>query len=173
MRTLKTITLTVLILLTVQLMAQDKSQRPSPPAQATASIDGIDVTIDYSQPALKGRDFGSSSFHPYGKIWRNGANENTWIEISGDIKINDKKLAKGKYSFYVIPGDTEWTFIFNSKSDYWGATNPDESLDVLRVSATAGKSSSATERYTIKLDDSGSGSLNWGDWTVSFTIAAD
>ena len=65
----------------------------------------------------------------------------------------------------------EWIFIFNSKSDYWGKQNPDESLDVLRVSATSSKASTTIERYTIKLDDSGAGSLNWGDFIVSFTIA--
>ena len=150
--------------------AQDKSQRPSPPAQVTSTINGKKVTIDYSQPSLKGREFGSENFIPFGAVWRNGANEATWIDVSEDVTINGKTLPKGKYGFFVIPGSSEWTLIFNSVWDQWGAYNYDAGKDVLRVTATVKSTSSNLEKYTIKVDTNGSASLNWGDFQVNFNI---
>ncbi len=162
-----TIILIFLCLLTLQVSAQ----RPSPPAQVTATVDGISVTLDYSQPALKDRPFGTADFHPYGEVWRNGANEASWIELSDDAKINGETLPKGKYSFFVIPGEEEWTLIFNSAWKQWGAFSYDSSKDVMRVKAKSTKSDSYSERYTMKLDDNGKGSLNWGDFSVLFEVS--
>lgn len=149
-------------------MAQQKA---SPPAQTKATVDGVNVTIDYHQPALKGRPFGTSEFHPYGKVWRNGANNATTLELSADATINGETLAKGKYAFFVIPGESEWTLIFNSVADQWGAYDYDSAKDVMRVSAKSSKATDYSERYTISLDSDGNGSLNWGDFTVSFTVS--
>src|SRR6516225_5158050 len=53
---------------------QDKSKRPSPPAQAQCKFsDSKTITIDYSSPRMKGRKiFGG--LVPYGEVWRTGAN---------------------------------------------------------------------------------------------------
>lgn len=68
-----------------------------------------DVTIHYDRPGVKGREgniygklvphgfndlgFGTSKAAP----WRAGANENTTIEFSNDVKIEGKDLPAGKY----------------------------------------------------------------------------
>ena len=60
---MKILTSKTLLVLLIGLLAfnsplqsqQDKSNRPSPPAQTTASVSGVDVTFDYSQPAVKDR----------------------------------------------------------------------------------------------------------------------
>lgn len=158
------------ILITCALAAQSKNDRPSPPAQSTASVNGKQITIDYSQPALKGRDFGSDAFHPYGQVWRNGANEATWIEISADVSVNGSTLPKGKYGFFVIPGSSEWTLIFNSVWSQWGSYNYDDTKDVLRVKAAVSENKEYQEKYLISLDNDGNGSLMWGNFKVSFTI---
>ena len=58
-------------------MAQDdKPKRASPSAAATAEVGETQITIDYSQPSVKGREiFGA--LVPYGEVWRTGANEAT------------------------------------------------------------------------------------------------
>src|SRR4051794_786679 len=67
---------------------EDKSKRPSPPDKVTATTsNGNTITIDYSQPSVKGRAIGKE-IAPYGKVWRTGANEATVFEISKDAKIN-------------------------------------------------------------------------------------
>ncbi|MEP0366801.1 MAG: DUF2911 domain-containing protein [Cyclobacteriaceae bacterium] len=148
---------------------KDKSKRPSPPAQATATVDGTTVTIDYSQPSLKGRDL--FKLTESGKVWRTGANEAAWIEVSDDVKVNGKTLKKGKYGFFTINNKSDWTIIFNEVWDQWGAYDYDPSKDVLRVTADAKTGDTSVEKFTINIDDSGKTSLKWGATVVEFSIS--
>src|SRR3954467_3196490 len=114
----------------------DKSKRPSPPATASATTStGNTITIDYSQPGVKGRTIGKE-IAPYGKVWRTGANEATLFEVSRDAKVEGKDLKAGKYSLFTIPGENEWQFILNSETGQWGIkqggdANRDPAKDVL------------------------------------------
>ncbi|MFY0601165.1 MAG: DUF2911 domain-containing protein [Cyclobacteriaceae bacterium] len=148
---------------------EDKSKRPSPPAQATASVDGTDVTIDYSQPSLKNRDI--NKLAPVGQIWRTGANEASWVEFSDDVKIDGKVLKKGKYGLFTINNKTEWTIIFNEVWKQWGHYSYDSSKDALRVDVTPKTSDSSVEKFTIKIEESGDVTLNWGNTVVPFKIS--
>lgn len=148
---------------------QDKSKRPSPPAQAVQTIGDLTITIDYSQPSVKGRKIWEGLV-PYGKVWRTGANEATWIEVSRDVTIAGKTLPKGKYGLFSIPGSDEWTIIFNKTWDQWGAYNYEADKDVLRVSAKAEKTSANTENFTIKVDEKGVVTILWEKVKVSFDI---
>ncbi|MEQ8580966.1 MAG: DUF2911 domain-containing protein [Marinoscillum sp.] len=148
---------------------KDKSKRPSPPAQVTNTVNGTTITIDYSQPSVKGRTIWGDLV-PYGKVWRTGANEATWIEVSADVKIGDNTLPKGKYSMFTIPGEDEWVVIFNSTWDQWGHYNYDESKDVLRVKATPLKSAKFSEQFTIGLSEDGVVNMDWANLSARFDI---
>src|ERR1044072_4089536 len=117
----KVLLLSAIALVTLGIKAQDdKSKRPSPPAKVTETIsNGTVITIDYSQPAVKGREIGKE-IAPYGKVWRTGANEATTFEVSKDVKVEGKALPAGKYGLFIIPGKDEWTLIFNSSWKQWG-----------------------------------------------------
>src|SRR5829696_4677740 len=71
--------MTTALFSSLQLSAQDdKSKRPSPPAVATQKLkSGATVTINYSQPSIKGRTIGVDLEPMAGKVWRTGANEAT------------------------------------------------------------------------------------------------
>lgn len=148
---------------------EDKSKRTSPPATAKAEINGTSIVIDYSQPSVKGRTiFGD--LVPYGKVWRTGANEATTFTINREIRVNGKTLAAGKYALFTIPGEKEWTIIFNSVSDQWGAYRYKESKDALRVSASPEKHAQ-TEKMTFTLDSKNNMvHLDWATTRVSFAI---
>lgn len=147
----------------------DKSSRPSPPAKATETTDnGVTITIDYSQPSVKGRTIGSE-IAPYGKVWRTGANEATVFEVSKDVKVEDQALAAGKYGLYSIPGETEWVIIFNKTWKQWG-TQYKEADDALRVKVKPGKTAQFTEKMTFTISKSGNVSLMWGDVQVDFIV---
>lgn len=149
---------------------QDKSKRPSPPAKATQTTSkGVTITIDYSQPSVKGRTIGKE-IAPYGQVWRTGANEPTSIEVSKDVNIEGKALPAGKYAIYSIPGAEEWTIIVNKKWQGWG-TQYDESQDVFRFTVKPGKAPKFTEKMTFDIDKSGKVSLLWGDQKVDFTVS--
>ncbi|OZI09421.1 hypothetical protein BWI93_04040 [Siphonobacter sp. BAB-5385] len=150
---------------------QDKSKRPSPPAQAMGKVNGKTITIDYSQPSVKGRDvWKEEKIAPYGKVWRTGANEATIFETSGDLKVEGKALPAGKYSLFTIPGEKEWTIIFNKTAEQWGAYNYKEADDALRVKVPARKAPQMTEKFTIKVANSGTVSMSWADTMVDFKV---
>lgn len=146
----------------------DKSKRPSPPATATAVAGGKTITIDYSQPSVKGRKIWGGLV-PYGEVWRTGANETTTFEVSDDVELNGQKLAKGKYALFTIPGEREWTIIIN-KTIAWGAYSYKEKDDVLRVKATPKPSAEFHEKFTIQISDAGVVSLLWENLQVDFTV---
>ena len=126
------------------LKIQDKANEP------------LVARVIYSRPQKEGRTiFGG--LVEYGKIWRLGANEATEIELYKDVKIKDKKLAKGRYSIFAVPSQTEWTLIFNKDTDVWGAFKYDEKKDVLRVSFPVQSTVTTVEPFTISFTKSNSG----------------
>jgi len=169
--------LAVTIFGTVQLQAQDdKSQRPSPPATATLTTGDLTITIDYSSPGVKGRKI-LGNLIPDGEIWRLGANEATTFEVNKDVKINGKKLAAGKYAMFSTQDGGDWTFIFNSVAEQWGAYKYDKSKDVLRVEATPRKSAEMVERMAFTINETRNGTadvvFNWENVEVDLKVAAN
>lgn len=138
--------------------AEDKSQRPSPPMRTELSIDGWDISVDYGAPSVKGRTIWGDLV-PYNKIWRTGANEATLLETNKDITINGETLAAGKYALFTIPGETEWTVIFNKEFDQWGAYEYKEQEDALRVQVTPSQSEEITEQMEFKLSQNESATV--------------
>lgn len=150
----------------------DKSKRPSPPAQAKETIaSGAVITIDYSQPSVKGRTIGKDLEPMPGKVWRTGANEATVFEVSKPIKVEGKELPAGKYALFTIAGDNEWTIIFNKKSDQWGAYDYKEADDALRVKVKPSKAETFAEKMTFNINKDGTITLLWGDRKVDFKVA--
>ena len=158
------------VVLSSGLHAQDKATRPSPPAKATGtSAKGATITIDYSQPSVKGRMIGKE-IAPYGEVWRTGANEATTFEVNKDVTINGKPLKAGKYGLYSIPGENEWTIIFNKRNNLWGSNGYSEADDALRITAKPEKSTSMMEKMTFSVGDAGKVKLSWSDVAVNFTV---
>src|SRR5690606_23866902 len=141
--TQKFVMLMLTLFITTLATAQDKKPA-SPAATATGKIRNANVTINYSSPSVKGRTIWGELV-PYGKVWRAGANEATTITTDQDVMAEGKKLSAGTYSFYTIPGEDEWTIIFNKTNKQWG-TQYDEKQDALRVMAKPRQASSMSER---------------------------
>lgn len=147
----------------------NKSKRLSPPAKVSESTkSGIAISIDYSQPGVKGRTIGKE-IAPYGEVWRTGANEATVFEVSKDVKINGETLAAGKYGLYSIPGKDKWTFIFNKVWNQWG-TKYDEKEDALRVDTKPMSSKQFMERMTFTISKKGVVNLLWGNVKLEFSV---
>jgi hypothetical protein len=120
--------------------------------------------IIYGRPSKKGRTMIGGT-EPYGKVWRLGANETTEIRLFKDATFGDKTIKAGTYSLYAIPGETEWTIIFNSKLDTWGAYQYDEKMDVARIKAPVSKGEKEVEAFTIAFDEPSNNSSNmWIAW---------
>ena len=167
----KVLLLSAIALVTLGVHAQaDKSKRASPPAKVTETTgSGAVITIDYSQPSVKGREIGKD-IAPFGKVWRTGANEATVFEVSKDVKVEGKSLPAGKYGLFTIPNKEEWVIIFNKTPNQWGAYKYAEADDVLRVNVKSAKAPQFTERMTFNVDKSGKVSLLWGNAEVDFSV---
>ena len=151
------------------LAQDDKSKMPSPPAKVSATLaSGVVITIDYSQPAVKGRTIGKNVEPMEGKVWRTGANDATVFENSKDITVEGKNLPAGKYGHFTIVQNGEWTIIFNKTWKQWGAFGYKESDDILRVKVKGSKAASFSERMTFLIGNTGKISLLWGDNQVNF-----
>src|SRR5437868_15042170 len=100
-----------LTLCVVSSAQQDKSKRPSPPAQAQCKFsDGRAITVDYSSPRMKGRKiFGE--LVPYGEVWRTGANEATSLQTTANLSVDGKDIPAGSYTIFTLPTADKWTLI--------------------------------------------------------------
>ncbi|SMB99215.1 conserved hypothetical protein [Hymenobacter roseosalivarius DSM 11622] len=152
-------------------MPEDKSKRPSPPATVSTTVGAAKITVDYSRPSMKGRKiFGA--LEPYGKVWRTGANEATTFEASQAVTINGQALPAGKYALFTIPGEQEWTIIFNKTAEQWGAYKYDEKQDALRVKVKPTKPAQPVEQFTIKADKAGTIMMTWENSQVAFKVGS-
>ncbi|HLG38140.1 MAG TPA: DUF2911 domain-containing protein [Chitinophagaceae bacterium] len=160
-----------LSLIATSFMLAASAQPPSPPATAKETLNnGTVVTINYSQPGVKGRTIGKDLEPINGKVWRTGANKATVFEVSKDVKVEGQTLTAGKYGLFTISGEDEWTIIFNKTWDQWGAFNYKETDDALRVKVKPGKAKEFAERMTFAMDKSGKVSLLWGNSQVDFNL---
>lgn len=148
-------TLIVLIVSTFAMAQQDKSKRPSPPAQAQCSLaNGKTITVDYSSPRMKGRKiFGD--LVPFGEVWRTGANEATTFVTTGDLKVEGKTIPAGNYTIFTVPNTEKWTLIINKKTGEWGIPYKYESDELARADMKVSRTSSPVENFTIALEPRG------------------
>ena len=153
----------------MQVMAQDAKPKASPAATATGKINGANITINYSSPAVKGRQiFGG--LEPFDKVWRAGANEATTFETDKDIKVEGKTLPAGKYSFFLIPrASGTWTAIFNKEAKQWGAYEYKEAQDQLRVDVKPVSLAAVQERLVYKIEKNGF-ALEWDKTAVPLNV---
>ncbi len=159
----------LLLLITGLFVSTACAQRPSPAAKASeTTTSGVKISIDYSQPGIKGRTIGKE-IAPWGQVWRTGANEATVFEVNKDVTVQGKALKKGKYSLYTIPGQKEWVVILNKTWNQSG-TEYDQKADAIRFTVKTQKAPAFTERMTFKIAKSGVVSLVWGDYMVDFTV---
>ncbi|HMG68205.1 MAG TPA: DUF2911 domain-containing protein [Chitinophagaceae bacterium] len=128
--------------------------------------------VIYSRPQRNGRIiFGD--LVEYGKVWRMGANEATEIELYKNVKIGDKKIAKGRYTLYAIPAVDSWTIILNKDTDTWGAFKYDFMKDALRVTVPIEKLNEPVEALAIFFEKTGSGCnlvIAWDNIKVNLSI---
>jgi hypothetical protein len=146
------LSMTVALLAAVNTFAQVNLPQASPKASVSYVIGLTEVTVNYGSPAVKGREIWGKLV-PYGQVWRAGANEATTVSFSTDVNMEGQKLRAGKYALFFIPGETEWTVIFNRKTDQWGAYAYDENEDEIRFTVEPKMNEGLQERLTYSIHD--------------------
>lgn len=134
-----------------------------------------DVKITYHSPMVNGRKIWGDLI-PYGKVWRAGANDNTTITFSTDVKINGSALPAGTYGLHMIPNQNEWTIIFSKNCTSWGSFFYKQDEDALRVTAkpeTREFQEWLDYNFTDRLPASSKVTLSWEKLKISFTVEVD
>jgi hypothetical protein len=108
--------------------------RSSPRASVMQSVAGTEIRIAYGRPRVKERKIWGALV-PNGQVWRAGANEATSFTFNRDVRIEGHALAAGTYTFFIVPGEGEWTLIFNRVPRQWGAFDYNPAFDALRFTA--------------------------------------
>lgn len=159
-------------------------------ASVSEQIGLVNVTIEYHRPAVKGREgkiwntpiahygladlgFGTSTAAP----WRAGANENTTISFSDNVKIEGKDLSAGTYGFHIILGETDNTLIFSKVNNSWGSFYYDPAEDALRVTVKSQPLEKSVEwlkyEFINQTDNSATIALMWEKRMIPFKIEVD
>ena len=112
--------------------------------------------VIYSRPQKAGRTiFGG--LVKYGEVWRMGANEATEIEFFKHVRIDGKKIAKGRYTLYAIPNETSWIIIINKETDTWGSFKYDATKDLIRKEVIVQKTDALIESVAMAFEKSAAG----------------
>jgi tetratricopeptide (TPR) repeat protein len=122
-------------------------------AKVVQNIGPVEISIAYSSPHVHTPKGDDRTGHIWGELvpygfqdqgagfnpmpWRAGANENTVIKFSHDVKIDGKDLKAGSYALFLAPAkEGPWTWIFSNNSTSWGSFFYDQKEDALRVDVT-------------------------------------
>ncbi|NAS13100.1 DUF2911 domain-containing protein [Poritiphilus flavus] len=175
------------LLFSVQSFAQLDLPRGSQMAKVSQRIGITDVTIVYSRPSVNDREIWGKLV-PYGmnnlgfgtakeSPWRAGANENTVIKFTDDVKIEGQALSAGKYGLHmVIEEGDKATVIFSKNHGAWGSYFYEPSEDALRVDVSM-KDIPHVEQLTFAFNEvdatSAVASLNWEKKQIPFKVEVD
>ena len=137
----------------ISMNAQIVTPQASPSAKVTQVVGLSDVSLDYSRPAMRGRTiFGD--LVPFNKLWRTGANKNSIITFSTDVKVGGKDLKAGSYAIFTTPGESVWEINFYSDTENWGTPqNWDASKVAAIVKANPSKVGEKVESFTIAISN--------------------
>ena len=124
---------------------------PSPPATATVSLNGQNLTIKYNTPSLRGRHVGGPEIVPYNQIWRTGANPATTLVTPIPLHIGNVLVPAGTYTIYTLPTASKWMLIINQQTGQWG-TEYHQEQDLGRVEMKAHTLPSPQEVMSISFD---------------------
>jgi TolA-binding protein len=131
---------------------QLKTPQDSPRARVMQTVGLTEITVDYHRPAVNGRKVWGDLV-AYNDVWRAGANENTTVTFSTDVKVGGKALKAGTYGLHMLPTAKQWTVMFSTVTTAWGSFTYDQKEDALRVQVTPKALTAHEERMSFRFDD--------------------
>ena len=147
------------LLMLTQVWAQLETPQPSPLSTTSQKVGLADVTVEYSRPSMRGREV-MGALVPYNELWRTGANRATKVTFSDEMSVAGNQVPAGDYALFSIPGEQEWTVIFNKNTDQGGTGSYQEAEDALRVKVPVTKTDNTYEAFTIDFSDLGQATAN-------------
>ncbi|HEX9690508.1 MAG TPA: DUF2911 domain-containing protein [Gemmatimonadales bacterium] len=132
------------------------SERPSPLDSVSFVVAGGHVKVCYGRPSARGRTMLGGEAHPFGTIWRTGANEPTMIHTDVSLEVAGVAIEPGSYSLYTVLGEREWEIIVNRSITQWGVergyTEEVRAEEVGRGRVPSEPNASHVETFTIRAE---------------------
>jgi hypothetical protein len=129
-------------------------------SMAIYPINADTIQVSYYSPGVRKRIIWGGLV-PYDEVWVTGAHDATFIIMPKPFEVNGKSIPAGKYAFFTIPGEKEWTLIINKKWKQHLASEYDEKEDIVRIKVPPLKVEH-TERlqYFIEMTNKVSGKIS-------------
>lgn len=135
----------------IPIQPERDSLRGSIKSQALGTLGKDSIIIQYYSPAVRDRIIWGGLV-PLGQVWVTGAHNATNIRFTCDVEMDGKLLPAGRYAFFTIPGNSEWTVIFNTRWRQHLADSYDKKEDALRLVIKPEQNQSHQERLRYVIE---------------------
>jgi hypothetical protein len=157
-------------------------------ASISEQIGICNISLHYDRPGVKGREgkiWGTSvAYYGYDDLgtskaapWRAGANENTTISFTHNVKIEGQDLPAGTYGLFMALEESKTTVIFSNNSTSWGSYFYDAADDALRVVVNNENLEKSVEwlqfTFSNQTENSAVVALEWEKRRIPFKIEVD
>jgi len=137
----------------------------NPRGEATATVAGKAVSIEYGRPSLKGRDMLGQA--QVGQAWRMGADAATTLKTDADLSFGSVPVPRGEYVLTAtkVAAD-QWHLNVLSKADR---------SKVADIPLAPAKADGSAEMFTVNLTgEKGRGQfqMQWGTTTLKADFTA-
>ena len=169
------------VLAAILISAQPALARLSPHETISKVVDGDRVTIVYGRPYTKNPKTGEvrkiwGELVPYGKVWRTGADEATFLITQKPLVIGGTPVPAGAYTLFTLPQEDGTAKLIISKDlGEWGLQYK-EADDFARVYLKKAALDTAVDEFTMAIganpDGGGTLTLSWENtaYSVDFTV---
>lgn len=99
---------------------------------AALLVNGDSIKISYHSPGVRKRIIWGGLV-PFDEVWVTGAHDATCLIMPKKFEVGGIKIPAGRYAFFTIPGEEEWTIILNKNWEQHLASEYDEKEDIVRI----------------------------------------
>lgn len=144
MKIIKLVLVFVQLILSFSLYAQSNTEicynpnlvkdttKKSIKSMAAIALEKDSIKIVYHSPGIRKRIIWGGLV-PFDEVWVTGAHDATFIVMPKPFVVGGKSIPAGKYAFFTIPGEQEWTLILNKNWEQHLASEYDEKEDLVRI----------------------------------------
>jgi hypothetical protein len=112
---------------TAQIVASER-------ASVAQTVDGTQITVDYSRPRLRGRTTIYGGLEKWGTVWTPGADDATAIRLSKPATVAGLQVPAGRYSvWFVLRESAPWTLVLDPRDSLFHTEHPDSTAQQLRA----------------------------------------
>jgi hypothetical protein len=110
------------------------------------------ITVEYDRPSMHGAVIFGGNI-PYNELWNMAIKDPAIITFSDPVTIEGHPIEAGKYVISAIPGEEEWTVIFEDAKYLGRLVNPHTYKESLRVKVYPGFLDCHFETFTIDIGE--------------------